>query len=84
MTVAFIDAHRDRFAVAAMCRVLEFAERTFYAAKVRSVCARAWGHRPQDSDLGGVEGELLVLWGASAASICDVTATRSPVAPLLV
>ena len=41
MTIAFIDAHRDRFQVAAMCRVLEFAERTFYAAKVRPVSARA-------------------------------------------
>ena len=26
-----------------MCRVLEFAERTFYAAKARPVCARALG-----------------------------------------
>lgn len=41
MTVAFIDAHRHRFAVAAMCRVLEFSERTFYAAKVRPVSARS-------------------------------------------
>ena len=41
MTVAFIDAHRDRFAVAAMCRVLEFSERSFYAAKTRPACARA-------------------------------------------
>ena len=41
MTVAFIDAHRDRFPVAAMCRVLEFPERTFYAAKARLVSARA-------------------------------------------
>ena len=41
MTIGFIDAHRHRFPVAAMCRVLEFAERTFYAAKVRPVSARA-------------------------------------------
>ena len=41
MTIGFIDAHRDRFAVAAMCRVLEFSERTFYAAKARPVSARA-------------------------------------------
>lgn len=41
MTVAFIDAHRDRFPVAAMCRVLEFPERTFYAAKARPASARA-------------------------------------------
>jgi putative transposase len=41
VTVAFIDAHRDRFPVAVMCRVLEFPERTFYAAKARPVSARA-------------------------------------------
>ena len=41
MNVAFIDAHRDRFPVAVMCRVLEFPERTFYAFKARPVCARA-------------------------------------------
>jgi putative transposase len=41
VTVAFIDAHRDRFEVAAMCRVLGFPERTFYAFKARPICARA-------------------------------------------
>ena len=33
--MAFIDAHRDRWSVAAMCRVLEFSQRTYYAAKAR-------------------------------------------------
>lgn len=41
MIVEFIDAHRDRFAVVAMCRVLEFRERTFYAAKARPASARS-------------------------------------------
>jgi putative transposase len=41
VTIGFIDAHRDRFAVVAMCRVLEFSERTFYAAKARPVSARS-------------------------------------------
>jgi transposase-like protein len=41
VNVAFIDAHRDRFDVAVMCRVLSFPERTFYAFKARPVCARA-------------------------------------------
>jgi len=47
--IAFIDAHRDRFAVAAMCRVLGFCERTFYAAKARPLSARALtdaAHKP--------------------------------------
>ena len=41
MTIGFIDAHRHRFPVAAMCRVLAFSERTFYAVKARPVSARA-------------------------------------------
>lgn len=41
MTIGFIDAHRHRFPVAAMCRVLGFSERTFYAAKTRPVSARS-------------------------------------------
>lgn len=39
--MAFIDAHRHLYPVAVMCRVLEFAERTYYAAKVRPPSARA-------------------------------------------
>ena len=41
MSVAFIDAHRDRFSVAVICRAIEFPERTFYAFKARPACARA-------------------------------------------
>lgn len=41
VSVAFIDAHRDRWPVAAMCRVLGLAERSYYAAKARPSCARA-------------------------------------------
>ncbi len=31
---AFIDQHRDRFGVEPICNVLQFAPRTYYAAKV--------------------------------------------------
>jgi putative transposase len=41
VTIAFIDTHRDRFPVAVMCRVLQFPERTFYAAKTRPASARS-------------------------------------------
>jgi putative transposase len=41
VSVAFIDAHRDRWSVAAMCRVLDLPERSYYAAKVRPPSARA-------------------------------------------
>jgi len=40
VTVAFIDEYRDWFPVAVMCRLLEFSERTYYAAKARRACAR--------------------------------------------
>lgn len=40
MTIAFIDGHRSRFPVAAMCTVLEFSERTYYASKTRPPSAR--------------------------------------------
>lgn len=39
--MAFIDSHRGRWSVRAMCRVLTFSERTYYAAKVRPPSARA-------------------------------------------
>jgi transposase InsO family protein len=38
--MAFIDAHRDRWSIAAMCRVLAFSQRSYYAAKARPASAR--------------------------------------------
>ncbi|MFC6087482.1 IS3 family transposase [Sphaerisporangium aureirubrum] len=38
---AFIDAHRDRFGVEPICRVLEHATSTYYAARSRPPSARA-------------------------------------------
>ncbi|GLW07230.1 putative transposase for insertion sequence element IS986/IS6110 [Microtetraspora sp. NBRC 13810] len=38
---AFIDAHRDRFGVAPICRVLQVAPSTYYAARNRPPSARA-------------------------------------------
>jgi putative transposase len=40
VSVGFIDAHRDRWPVAAMCRTIGFSERTYYAAKARPRSAR--------------------------------------------
>jgi len=39
--MAFIDAHRKRWNVAVICRVLEFSERTYYASKTRPASLRA-------------------------------------------
>jgi transposase InsO family protein len=41
VSVAFIDANRHRWPVAAMCRVLDLSERSYYAAKQRPACARS-------------------------------------------
>jgi transposase InsO family protein len=46
VTKAFIDANRHRWAVAAICRAAGFSERSYYAAKARTPCAR------QTSDVG--------------------------------
>jgi len=40
VNVRFIDAHRDRWAVAPICRVIGFSERTYYAARARPPSAR--------------------------------------------
>jgi putative transposase len=39
--VSFIDAHRDRFGVEPICRVLQVAPSSYYAARSRSPSARA-------------------------------------------
>lgn len=47
--VAFIDAHRDRWPVLAICTTIEMPERSYYAAKVRALSARPVSdavHRP--------------------------------------
>jgi len=36
--IAYIDKHRDRFGVEPICSVLQFAPRTYYAAKSRPPC----------------------------------------------
>lgn len=41
MMVAYIDAHRDTFGVEPICRVLQFAPSTYYAAKNREPSARS-------------------------------------------
>ncbi len=39
--IAYIDKHRDEFGVEPICSVLQFAPRTYYAAKTRPLSARA-------------------------------------------
>ena len=47
--VAFVDAHRDRWPVLALCSAIELGERSYYAAKARAPSARSVSdaaHRP--------------------------------------
>ena len=53
--VAFIDAHRDDYGVEPICRTLQVAPSTYYAAKRRAVSARAL----RDAVMVQV---LMVLW----------------------
>ena len=39
--IAYVDEHRGRFGVEPICNVLQFAPRTYYAAKARPASARA-------------------------------------------
>jgi putative transposase len=60
VTVGFIDGHRDEFGVEPICRVLQVAPSTYYAAKRRQLapCARA----VRDAAMMQV---LMVLWVAN-------------------
>ena len=57
MSVAFIDEHRDEFGVEPICKVLQIAPSTYYAAKKREVSPSARALR--DAVLMQV---LMVLW----------------------
>lgn len=60
MTVAFIDEHRDEFGVEPICRVLQMAPSTYYAAKLRRLAPSARAAR--DAVMVQV---LMVLWVAN-------------------
>ena len=54
----YIDAHRDRFGVEPICRALQVAPSSYYAAKRRRPCARARG----DAELAP---KVLRVWTAN-------------------
>lgn len=60
MIVAFVDEHRDEFGVEPICRVLQIAPSTYYAAKKRQFAPSARAVR--DAVLIQV---LMVLWVAN-------------------
>jgi putative transposase len=55
--VAYIDARRGRRGVEPICRALQFAPATYYAAKTRSPCARRIRDDALKVEIGQVHAE---------------------------
>jgi putative transposase len=62
--IAYIHAHRDRFGVEPICRVLPIAPSTYYAASRRPASARAGRDEQLKVELARVHAEHLGVYGA--------------------
>jgi putative transposase len=62
--IAYIDAHRERFGVEPICRALQFAPRTYWAAKARPPCARAGRDEELKPEIVRVHAENFGVYGA--------------------
>jgi putative transposase len=60
----FIEAHRDRFGVEPICRVLQVAPSTYYAAKARAPSARAVRDAELKVEIAGVYKANFEVYGA--------------------
>lgn len=63
--IAYIDAHRAEFGVEPICRALQFAPRTYYAAKARPVSARAVRDQTLKPEIVRVHGDNFGVYGAA-------------------
>jgi putative transposase len=62
--VAFIDTERERLGVKPICRTLQFAPSTFYAAKSRPPCHRRVRDEELKVEIGPVHQDNLGVYGA--------------------
>jgi Helix-turn-helix domain/HTH-like domain/Integrase core domain len=62
--IAYIDAHRERFGVEPICRVLQFAPSTYYAAKQRPPSRRAQRDEQLKAQIRRVWEENYRVYGA--------------------
>jgi putative transposase len=62
--IAYIDAHRAKFGVEPICRVLQFAPRTYWAAKARPVSARHVRDEVLKPEIVRVHAENFGVYGA--------------------
>ena len=85
--VAFIDAYRERWPVAVMCRAIGLSERTYHARKSRPLSARAVRDEALKVDIDRVFKENYSCYGARRVWIAlrraDVEAARCTVERLM-
>ena len=62
--MAYIDAHRDRFGVELICRVLQFAPSTYWSAKRRAPSARSRRDADLKAQIARVHAENFGVYGA--------------------
>jgi putative transposase len=62
--IAYIDAHRAEFGVESICRVLQFAPRTYWAAKARPPSMRAQRDEELKPEIVRVHAENFGVYGA--------------------
>jgi len=62
--IRYIDEHRDNFGVEPICKVLQVAPSTYYAAKTRPPCVRALRDEETKREIVRVWGENFRVYGA--------------------
>ncbi len=60
----YIDAHKDQFGVEPICRVLEIAPSTYYAAATRPPCTRQIGDEALKPEVTCVHEDNFGVYGA--------------------
>ena len=63
--IAYIDAHRVEFGVEPICKALQFAPRTYYAAKARPVSTRAVRDEALKPEIARVHADNFGVYGAA-------------------
>jgi len=63
--IAYIDAHRVEFGVEPICKALQFAPRTYYAAKARPVSTRAVRDEALKPEIARVHANNFGVYGAA-------------------
>jgi putative transposase len=61
--IAYVDQHRDEFGVEPICSVLQFAPRTYFAAKARPLSARAVRDGELKPEIARVHAENFGVYG---------------------